>query len=107
MDGGDGEIGLPSSFHFAARTLDRRQFRFDLRRARADLCDRLGETFDPVLDVLSHPDTPAVVRGSDHRRRRRVARCGAVDGSAPSMGPVVASLPGESFWQSAGFTVIE
>lgn len=103
-----GELGLPFPFHFTARTLDPRQFRFDQRRARAELRDRLGETFDPVLDVLARPDLRVVLCGSDHRDAddsRSVVR--SMGARRESVGYVVSSLPGESFWHSGGFTVAE
>lgn len=101
-----GELGLPFPFHFTARTLDSHKFRFEQRQARAGLRERLGETLDPVLDVLAHPDIRVVVSGSDHREgdepRSVVRLFGARRDAA---GYVVSSLPGESFWHSGGFTV--
>ncbi|GGL23724.1 ESX secretion-associated protein EspG [Nocardia jinanensis] len=103
-----GELGLPFPFHFTARTLDPQKFRFDQRQARADLRERLGETFDPVLDVIAHPDIRVVLSGSDHRdveKPRSIVRSMGV--RRESVGYVVSSLPGESFWHSGGFTVAE
>lgn len=103
-----GELGLPFPFHFTARTLDPDEFRRDQQRARAALRERLGATFEPVLDVLTAPDIRVVLSGSDHREddepRSIVRLLGARRDSA---GYVVASLPGESYWHSGGFTVSE
>jgi hypothetical protein len=101
-----GELGLPFPFHFTARTLDPHTFRFDQRQAHAELRERLGETFDPVLDVLAHPDIRVVLSGSDHREGdepRSVVRL--LGARRDSTGYVVSSLPGASFWHSGGFTV--
>lgn len=103
-----GEIGLPFPFHFTSRTLDPQEFRADQRRARAELRERLGSTFDPVLEVLTAPDIRVVVNGSDHRdpdEPKSVVRLFGV--RRESTGYVVRSLPGESFWHSGGFTVAE
>ncbi|MGW5385215.1 ESX secretion-associated protein EspG [Nocardia sp. NPDC003963] len=106
--GATDELGLPFPFHFTAGTLDPQQFRFELRQARAGLRERLGETFDPVSDLLAHPDIRVVVNGSDHREgdepRSIVRLFGA---RRESVGYVVSALPGPSFWHSGGFTVTE
>lgn len=101
-----GELGLPFPFHFTARSLDPREFRLDQRRARAALLERLGGTFEPVLDVLAHPDIRVVLSGSDHRESdepRSIVRL--LGARRESAGYVVSALPGQSYWHSGGFTV--
>lgn len=101
-----GELGLPFPFHFTARSLDPREFRLDQRQARAAVRERLGETFEPVLDVLAHPDIRVVLSGSDHRdgdEPRSIVR--VLGARRDSAGYVVSSLPGQSYWHSGGFTV--
>ncbi|MEV3963158.1 ESX secretion-associated protein EspG [Nocardia sp. NPDC050193] len=106
--GATGELGLPFPFHFTARTLDPQKFRFDQRQARTELRERLGETFDPVLDALAHPDIRVVLSGSDHREGEEPHSVVRLLGARrESAGYVVSALPGESFWHSGGFTVTE
>ncbi|WP_328396364.1 ESX secretion-associated protein EspG [Nocardia sp. NBC_00416] len=100
--------GLPFPFYYTARTRDSETFRADRVRTRDELRQRLGASFDTVLDTLAQPDIRIVVDGADGRNPEDPAHLVRLFGTRRGdRGYVVTQLPGETCWHSGGFVVTE
>lgn len=99
---------LPFPFYFTTSTQDPGAHRREKARALAAVRERLGNTFDPVLQALTEPDIRVTVNGSDYRDPEKpVSTVRMIGVRRESTGFVVTSVPGETYWRSGGFTVLE
>ncbi|WP_280398175.1 ESX secretion-associated protein EspG [Nocardia carnea] len=99
---------LPFPFYFTTATQDPGTYRREKAQALAAVRERLSGSFDPVLETLIAPDIRVVLNGSDYRDAEKpVSTVRMIGVRRESRGFVVTSKPGETFWRSGGFTVVE
>lgn len=102
------ERTVPRPFVFTNRTDSYDDFLREMNETRERLRDRLGTTFDGVLETVAHPDIRIVVHGStdgDTSNPESMIRLLAVRRRGD--GYLLRQLPGETVWHGGGYVVSE
>ncbi|NNH71867.1 ESX secretion-associated protein EspG [Nocardia uniformis] len=102
------ERTVPRPFVFTSRTDSYDDLLREMNETREHLRDRLGTTFDDVLETVAHPDIRIVVHGNaddDRANPESVIRLLAV--RRRDSGYLLRQLPGETVWHGGGYIVTE